>query len=69
MTTQELNIANALHMAKSLIAKMIEARLIEAKYLYGVAKAVSIKFDLDMDSSIMIVENATQWHFEINGSK
>ena len=58
MTTQNLNIANALQTAKEVLTQMLAQGLSEAKFMFGLTSMLSEKFNLTEDQSIIVIEEA-----------
>ena len=58
MSTQEINIANALLTAKEFIANLLSQGLADAKYIFAVSNILVEKFNLTQDQSIIILEEA-----------
>ena len=58
MTTQEINIANALLTAKEFIATLSAQGLGEVKFIFAVSNILVDKFNLTQDQSIIILEEA-----------
>ena len=58
MTTQELNIANALLTAKEVLVQMIAQGFGETKYIFVLSNMLVEKFNLTKEQSIIVIENA-----------
>ena len=58
MTTQELNIANALETAKEVLTKMLAQGLGETKFVFALSNMLSEKFNLSQEQSIIVIEEA-----------
>ena len=58
MTTQEINITNALQTAKEVLTQMLTQGLSNHKYTFGLSNMISEKYNLTQDQSILIIENA-----------
>lgn len=58
MTTQNLNIANALQTAKEVLTQMLSQGLSDAKFMFGLSNMLIEKYDLTQDESIIIIEEA-----------
>ena len=58
MTTQELNIANALLTAKEVLNQMLSQGLGETKFVFALSNILSEKFNLTQDQSILVIEEA-----------
>lgn len=58
MTTQELNIANALLTAKEVLVKMLSLGFGEEKHLFAISSMLVDKFNLSQEESMIIIENA-----------
>jgi hypothetical protein len=58
MTTQQLNIANALMTAKEILTKMLAQGLGDAKHLFVVSNMLCDTYNLTREQSIIILEEA-----------
>lgn len=58
MTTQELNIANALNDSTEVLKQMISKGMNNAKYIYGLSSMLIEKYNLTRDQSVIVIENA-----------
>jgi hypothetical protein len=58
MTTQNLNIANALQTAKEVLTKMLAQGLSDSKFIFGLSNMLSEKYNLTQDQSIIVIEEA-----------
>jgi hypothetical protein len=58
MTTQEINIANALITAKEVLTQMIAQGFGEAKEVFAVSNMIQDRFNLTQDQSIVVIEEA-----------
>lgn len=58
MTTQNLNIANALQTAKEVLTKMLAQGLSEAKFMFGLSNMLIENYNLTQDQSVMIIEES-----------
>ena len=56
MTTQELNIANALTTAKEVLVQMLAQGFGEIKYVFALSNMLVEEFDLTEGRRIMVVE-------------
>lgn len=54
----ELNIVNALQVAKEVLTGMLAQGMKEAKYVFALANMLSEEFNLTQDESIVIIEEA-----------
>jgi predicted Zn-dependent peptidase len=58
MTSQELNIANALLTAKEVLVKMLSQGFGEEEHLFALSNMLVGKFYLSQEQSMIIIENA-----------
>lgn len=58
MTTQELNIANALSTAKEVLVQMLNQGFGETKYIFDLSNMLIEKFNLTQEQSTVVIENA-----------
>lgn len=58
MTTQELDIANALSTAKEISTQMITQGFGETKYIFALSNILVEKFNLTQEQSTIVIENA-----------
>jgi hypothetical protein len=58
MTTQELNIANALTTTKEILLQMLSQGFGETKYVFALSNMLVEKFKLTQNQSIIVIENA-----------
>ncbi|QQV90546.1 hypothetical protein Danklef1_62 [Polaribacter phage Danklef_1] len=58
MTTQDLNIVNALQTAKEVLTKMLSQGLSDSKFMFGLSNMLSEKYNLTQNQSIVIIEEA-----------
>lgn len=58
MTTQELNIANALSTAKEVLVQMLTQGFGETKYVFALSNMLVEKFKLTQEQSTIVIENA-----------
>ena len=58
MTTQELNIANALSTAKEVLVQILAQGFGETKYVFALSNMLADKFDLTQEQSAIVIENA-----------
>ncbi len=58
MTTQELNIANALSTAKEVLVQMLDQGFGETKYVFALSNMLIEKFNLTQKESTIVIENA-----------
>lgn len=58
MTSQELNIANALSTAKEVLVKMLSQGFGEEKHLFALSNMLVENFNLSQEQSIIVIENA-----------
>ena len=58
MTTQELNIVNALSAAKEVLVQMLAQGFGETKYIFALSNMLVDKFNLTQEQSTIVIENA-----------
>ena len=58
MTTQNLNIANALQTAKEVLTQMLAQGLGDTKSIFAVTNMISETYSLTKDQSIIVMEEA-----------
>ena len=58
MTTQNLNIANALQTAKEVLTQMLAQGLSDSKFMFGLSNMLSSKYNLTQEQSVIIIEEA-----------
>lgn len=58
MTTQNLNIANALQTAKEILTQMLAQGLSDSKFIFGLSNMLSEKYNLTQDQSVIVIEEA-----------
>ena len=58
MTTQELNIVNALSTAKEVLVQMLAQGFGETKYIFFFFNMLVDKFNLTQEQSTIVIENA-----------
>ena len=58
MTTQELNIVNALSTAKEVLVQMLDQGFGETKYIFALSNMLVDKFNLTQEQSTIVIEKA-----------
>lgn len=58
MTTQELNIANALSTAVDILPAILKNGISSDEEIYEIMKAVGTKYNLNLDQTIIVFEDA-----------
>jgi hypothetical protein len=58
MQNLEIIIGKALLTAKEILIQMLANGMAEPRQIYAVANAIAIEFELTLDQSIIVVENA-----------
>lgn len=58
MTTQELNIANALLTAKEVLVQMLAQGFGETKHIFALSNMLVEEFSLTQEQSTIVIENA-----------
>jgi hypothetical protein len=60
MTTEEINIANAILDANDVLIKMMQQGISEPKFYFAAANMLSQKYNLTLDQSIIILNKALE---------
>lgn len=58
MTTQEINIVNALSIAKEVLVQMLSQGFGDTKHVFALSNMLVDKFNLTQEQSTIVIENA-----------